>query len=158
QLVLTDHGLVPIERVATDMRVWDGYEFVRHAGAVCRGIQEVISYAGLTATPDHKVWTEKGWKAFGQCALACTPIAVTASDRQAIWQTDRRFRRGYPQTWQSTLAGRMFWLQATLTQRIYELGCSTDRWLSKLCASASSAEMAVQSCTACTTALHRRQR
>jgi DNA repair protein RadD len=66
QRVLTDDGLVPIELVTTDMRVWDGEEFVEHLGAVCRGEQEVITYAGLIATADHYVRTQEGWAAFGQ--------------------------------------------------------------------------------------------
>lgn len=56
--VLTDIGLIPIEAVTTDMRVWDGLEWVRHEGVICRGEKEVITYDGLTATPDHKVWVK----------------------------------------------------------------------------------------------------
>ena len=55
-LVLTDRGLVPIESVAIADKVWDGVEFVRHAGVVYKGQKEVMHYDGLTATPDHKVW------------------------------------------------------------------------------------------------------
>ncbi len=57
-LVLTDRGLVPIEKVTTAMRVWDGVEFVRHDGVIYKGIKEVITYDGLTATADHLVWVE----------------------------------------------------------------------------------------------------
>lgn len=56
QLVLTDHGEVPIEEIRCCHKVWDGVEFVNHGGLICRGEKEVISYDGLTATPDHKVW------------------------------------------------------------------------------------------------------
>lgn len=59
-LVLTDGGLVPIERVSASAKVWDGVAFVPHAGVVYQGEREVIEYAGLTATPDHKVFTECG--------------------------------------------------------------------------------------------------
>lgn len=59
QKVLTEQGLVPIERVTKDMRVWDGAEWVRHDGVVCRGVKEVISYGGLTATGDHIVWIDE---------------------------------------------------------------------------------------------------
>jgi DNA polymerase len=58
QLVLTDIGLVPIEKVTTSMLIWDGEEFVSHDGAMFRGIKEVITYDGLTATADHLVWIE----------------------------------------------------------------------------------------------------
>lgn len=55
-LVLTDRGLVPIEKVGIADKVWDGVEFVRHEGVVYKGQKEVMRYSGLTATPDHKVW------------------------------------------------------------------------------------------------------
>lgn len=58
QLVLTNTGLVPIEHVSTGMKVWDGVEFVRHKGVVCRGIKDVFTYDGLEATADHIVWVE----------------------------------------------------------------------------------------------------
>lgn len=58
ELVSTDIGLVPIEHVTTDMRVWDGVEWVRHDGAVFRGEKDCIEYDGLTATEDHQVFVE----------------------------------------------------------------------------------------------------
>jgi hypothetical protein len=58
QLVLTDRGLVPIEEVTTEHKVWDGEEWVTHDGVVFRGEREVITYEGLTATKDHLVWIE----------------------------------------------------------------------------------------------------
>lgn len=58
ELVLTDRGLVPIQNVTLSHRVWDGREWVAHDGVVCRGEKEVITYGGLTATPDHMVFIE----------------------------------------------------------------------------------------------------
>lgn len=55
-LVLTDQGLVPIEKVDIADKVWDGVGFVRHEGVVYKGQKEVMHYDGLTATPDHEVW------------------------------------------------------------------------------------------------------
>lgn len=57
-LVLTDAGLVPIECVTTEMKVWDGKDWVEHDGVIYKGEREVITYEGLTATPDHLVWIE----------------------------------------------------------------------------------------------------
>lgn len=57
-LVLTDSGLVPIERVESGMRLWDGDAWVAHDGVVYNGIKKVIEYQGLRATPDHLVWIE----------------------------------------------------------------------------------------------------
>lgn len=62
QLVLTDSGLVPIEDVKIEHRVWDGVEWVSHTGVVYQGVKNVITIGGLTATPDHEVWTADGRK------------------------------------------------------------------------------------------------
>ena len=58
QLVLTDHGLIPIEKVTTEDQVWDGENWVHHDGVVYRGEREVLTYEGLTATADHMVWVQ----------------------------------------------------------------------------------------------------
>lgn len=60
ELVLTDHGLIPIEKVLTCMLVWDGVEWVQHEGPIYQGEQEVITYDSLTATPDHIVYLRDG--------------------------------------------------------------------------------------------------
>ena len=59
QLVLTDNGLVPIEDVTINMKLWDGDGWISHDGVVYKGVQHVISYGGLTATPDHLVYVDK---------------------------------------------------------------------------------------------------
>ena len=58
QLVLTERGLIPIEKVGTDDRVWDGENWVAHDGVVFNGVKEVMEYGELCATPDHLVWIE----------------------------------------------------------------------------------------------------
>ena len=58
QLVLTNEGLVPIESVRTEHLLWDGEDWVSHDGVIFKGEREVITYEGLTATPDHLVWVE----------------------------------------------------------------------------------------------------
>ena len=58
QLVLTNHGLKPIERVSVSDKVWDGVKWILHQGVIYKGKRNVISYDGLTATPDHLVWVE----------------------------------------------------------------------------------------------------
>ena len=57
--VLTDKGLVPIQDVTADMKVWDGNEFVGHDGVIYKGIKQVMIYEGLRATPDHLVYVEE---------------------------------------------------------------------------------------------------
>ena len=75
--ILTDKGEVSIEDVTLDHLVWDGVSFVKHAGAVCRGIQPVIEYAGITATTDHMVMTNEGWKTIKEAAGRQLRVAVT---------------------------------------------------------------------------------
>ncbi|MFZ2593677.1 MAG: hypothetical protein WAX38_02790, partial [Minisyncoccia bacterium] len=47
----------PIERVQLSHRLWDGAEWVSHRGVVPQGVQGVITHDGVTATPDHLVFT-----------------------------------------------------------------------------------------------------
>lgn len=41
-------------------KVWDGVEFVSHAGLIDQGVKEVMTYDGITGTPDHEVCTAQG--------------------------------------------------------------------------------------------------
>ena len=75
-LVLTDKGPVPIEKVTLEHRLWDGLEWVKHDGVASRGVRKVISYGGLTATPDHLV-------ILGDGAL-CLPFAEVAADTKPL--------------------------------------------------------------------------
>ena len=54
--ILTNRGLVPLRNVRISDKVWDGSRFTRHGGVVYRGRRRVMTYDGLTATPDHTVW------------------------------------------------------------------------------------------------------
>jgi superfamily II DNA or RNA helicase len=83
-LVLTDSGLVPIDKVKMTHKIWDGTNFVTHGGAICNGIQEVITYQGLTATAGHLVHTAQGWRTFGECASQQIRITQTGLGGQAI--------------------------------------------------------------------------
>jgi DNA polymerase len=60
ELVLTDVGLVPIEKVTTAMRLWDGVAWVTHSGVLYKGVRDVFTYDGLTTTADHIVFTTQG--------------------------------------------------------------------------------------------------
>lgn len=88
QLVLTDHGLVPIENVRSWMLVWDGINFVGHEGVVYKGRKKVIHHDGLWATPSHKVWIEGGGTATIKTASSLgLRLAVTASGSTPIRYT-----------------------------------------------------------------------
>ena len=82
--VLTNQGLIAIDKVKTHHKIWDGTNFVNHGGAVCNGIQEVITYQGLTATEGHLVHTSEGWRTFGYCASKQIRITQTGFGRTAI--------------------------------------------------------------------------
>jgi DNA polymerase len=86
QAVLTDAGLVPIERVTREHKVWDGVEFVAHSGVVYRGIKEVIRHDGLTATPDHVVWAEGacGPVLFGDAASSGQRLVQSGAGRRPL--------------------------------------------------------------------------
>ena len=86
QLVLTDKGLVKIQEVTTDMKVWDGLEFVSHEGVIYKGEREVITYEGLTATADHLVWVEGKTKPvrFGQSASSGAHLLQTGDGGRAV--------------------------------------------------------------------------
>ena len=83
-LVLTDRGEVEIQHVTLDHKVWDGENFVQHGGAVCRGVQQVIEYDGLIATPDHEVWTNDGWTRIETAAHRGLRIARTGVGGQPV--------------------------------------------------------------------------
>jgi len=85
ELVLTDHGLCPIEKVRSCARVWDGVEWVKHDGPIFKGVRDVITYQNLTATKDHAVWTASGRQAlFDECARNEIPLAETGNGGLAI--------------------------------------------------------------------------
>lgn len=72
ELVLTDKGLVPIEEVRLDHRLWDGENWVTHEGVIDKGIRRVMTYKGLTATPDHLVLYRGSWAPLGIVSLLQT--------------------------------------------------------------------------------------
>lgn len=85
-LVLTDKGLVRIEQVSVDSKVWDGIEWVSHEGPVFRGWRETIIYDGLEATIDHQVYVDGATRqmAFGDTAARKIPLTQTGFGRKAI--------------------------------------------------------------------------
>jgi hypothetical protein len=81
--VLTNSGWVPIQEVTADHLVWDGQEWVSQQGAVRKGVKSVVSLAGVRMTPDHKVWTNDGWKEANEILNAGTSRA--GSDWAEVW-------------------------------------------------------------------------
>lgn len=84
ELVLTERGLIPIQNVLLTDRVWDGVEWVNHEGLIDQGIQEIITYQGLTATPNHEVFTFRGSKTLLEAAQNMDRLLQTGDQGQAI--------------------------------------------------------------------------
>ena len=85
ELVLTDRGLIPIQDIMVDDKVWDGVEWVNHDGLIYQGEKDVITYQGLTATPDHRVYLEDGTPCeFGIAANKGARIVTTGNGTQEI--------------------------------------------------------------------------
>jgi hypothetical protein len=57
-----------IIEVLPDDLIWDGEAFVAHEGVVFQGYREVITYAGITGTRDHRVFTTSGVTTLGDAA------------------------------------------------------------------------------------------
>ncbi|MDU3010930.1 MAG: DNA polymerase [Peptoniphilus harei] len=87
ELVLTDKGLVPIEKLTKAHKLWDGENWVSHDGVIYKGIGEVIEYDGLRATKDHIVWIEGQEKPiqFGEAATSGAHLLQSGDGRRAIW-------------------------------------------------------------------------
>lgn len=85
QLVMTDQGLVPIQKITIQHKLWDGVEWVAHEGVIDQGVRGVMEYDGITATPDHEVVTETGSiQTLGQTASALVGIYTTGVGREAV--------------------------------------------------------------------------
>lgn len=70
----------PIESVLITDLVWDGTDWVKHDGVVARGIRNVITWDGVTATPDHEVWVSPYEK---------IPLSDAMSRKIKLWSGDR---------------------------------------------------------------------
>lgn len=74
--VLTDSGWKQIVDVQPIDRVWDGIEWVSHAGVDYRGTKQTINFGGVFMTPDHKVnvdgkWIEAQHTSHGEATSSC---------------------------------------------------------------------------------------
>ena len=79
--VLTEIGWLAIDKITTQ-RVWDGVEWVNHAGVVHKGQQPTTLCHGVSMTYNHLVLTVTGW-------LTAKEIIDGQScgkfNRQAVW-------------------------------------------------------------------------
>jgi superfamily II DNA or RNA helicase len=137
QRVLTDKGLVPIEKVTLDHRLWDGIEYVSHQGVIFKGYQDVIEYAGIVATPDHEVHTPQGWRPLGDCAAEQVGITQTGFGECPV-RWDAGYLAGDHLAEEGALgsracAMRMRWLRRTIGQAPFDAAIKAARaWVPPL--------------------------
>lgn len=78
-LVRDRNGVVfelPVQEVTIDYDVWDGENWVSHMGVEFSGDKEVITWQGVTATPEHIVWVNIDTK---------VPLGYAAANKLALW-------------------------------------------------------------------------
>lgn len=61
-LVITDAGMKRLEDVTLSDKLWDGVEWVTHAGVLPRGNRQVVNLDGIEATGDHLIKTGATWR------------------------------------------------------------------------------------------------
>lgn len=61
-LVLTLRGWIKLKDLSSNDKVWDGTDWVDHGGLIYKGKKEVIDVDGVLMTPEHRIYTERGWK------------------------------------------------------------------------------------------------
>lgn len=95
QQVLTNNGLKTIETVTQQDLVWDGQGFVQHEGVMFKGYKEVITYEGLTATPDHLVFIEGKSRPiqFAEAAASGAHLVQAGDSRHPIRPCGNHFSR-----------------------------------------------------------------
>ena len=96
-LVLTQRGSIAIQDVLPSDQLWDGIEWVSHAGVIDQGMKEVISYDGITATPDHEVFCTDGRiRPLQQAQTAQVRLVQTGMGGQAVRFADCDFTADTP--------------------------------------------------------------
>lgn len=122
-LVLTDKGLIKIEDITGLHLVWDGVEYVKHTGVVFQGYKDVISYAGLTATADHEVYTnEYGRLPLGTASVIGASIVESGKAGQAIRTVENSIASGLAQAWKKGWAHTNILASSMRKMRRYVLG------------------------------------
>jgi hypothetical protein len=72
---------------------WDGLAFVSHEGVQFSGYQEVITWDGITGTPDHVVFTDSGEVTLREAMQGQHRISIAADPSQDELDSARRSTR-----------------------------------------------------------------
>lgn len=83
--VLTNNGWKRIVDVQSTDMVWDGEEWVIHKGVIPQGEKEVITAQGVSATSDHEILTEHGWRVWSEVATNPTLFQSAISKGRLPW-------------------------------------------------------------------------
>jgi DNA polymerase I-like protein with 3'-5' exonuclease and polymerase domains len=67
--VLTPTGWKGIVDVRITDKVWDGEAWVSHQGVIPQGEKEVVTAYGVSATADHEILTEHGWREWSEVTI-----------------------------------------------------------------------------------------
>lgn len=133
QLVLTNQGLIPIEQVSTEHLLWDGETWVQHDGVIFKGIREVITYEGLTATPEHLVWIKGQPKPvqLGFAAACGAYLVQTGDGRRNIWLgKNNQFGKTMEQNNESLLCSHA--VSGMRTHSVAEQECADKRKIQRM--------------------------
>lgn len=160
--VLTDKGLVPIQHITPSHKVWDGVEWVTQEGAVFNGYKEVITYDGLTATPDHAVWVEGVAREIPFALASSCGARLTqsgAGGKALRVGNDNLSRTPLQQALEQLLcSGAMQWLRDGKVDFSFVLDAGEKQRLSTMLAAAQAAEVARQATYSSETTLHEPER
>jgi len=162
QLVLTNHGLVPIEEITTNDLLWDGESWVKHDGVIFKGEREVIDYDGLIATADHLVWVEGKSKPiqFGIAAARGAHLIQTGNGGKPV-RLGENYKPGeaMEQKVEPLLCSHnvhRLWLRSMA--RTKQLKARQIKWLPKLLSKTSTTKLARQTFDRCKTTLRKLKR
>lgn len=67
--ICSDTGMIPIDELKGDERIWDGEKWVNYLAVEPVGKKNVISLGGIELTLDHLVLTNQGWRTAEEIVL-----------------------------------------------------------------------------------------
>jgi hypothetical protein len=109
--VLTSVGWKAIIDVTLSDLLWDGCAWVTHGGLISQGSQKTHRFGGVGMTPDHKVWTNEGWKLSKDAHISEAAAASPCDEfgRPCVRKVDRIELRGVGRTKESLERSVRMW-------------------------------------------------
>lgn len=118
-LVPTDKGFKKIQDIKIDDMVWDGVEYVRHAGVIYKGERECLHHQSIpNLTSDHLVLSIKGWQEASDVITGNMKLhpAKRLTDGRLLLKGKyrKKEKRGYTISVDVVAAKQKKWREATL--------------------------------------------